>query len=353
MTTPVAFQIPYDRKAAISNQVKAGFIGYIGNEEAVYAIERDLLMALATEPPKLTRAFLLWGPSSAGKTEMARRIAGVMGLPFSSFAGATMKNVKQLVVTMERAAASYGLPMRQVGERGGMPIFKVPAMLVFVDEAHDMKESVQETFLTLIESKDRTAVIEIDREMRVYDVSDVGFIFATTHPHLLIRTFRNRCTEIALRSYTAGEVAEMVSNAYPDLPADVINDIATCCKCIPRKALDFARDVVAESATRDNPNLRECFARVARGRGILGKNGTTRNDVHVLRVLAKLNGSSAKPRPAGAGLIAAQCQDIDRVEIRDEIEPFLLRQGFITSTERGRLITMKGRMVLDEFEGEE
>lgn len=350
---PFAFQIPYDRKAEITNAVKAAFIGYIGNEEAVYAIERDLLLALASDPPKLTRAFLLWGPSSAGKTEMAKRIAGVMRLPFNSFAGATLKHVKQIVATMERAAASHGLPMRQTGERGGMPVFKVPAMLVFVDEAHDMKESVQETFLTLIEAKDRTAVIEIDKEMRIYDVSDVGFIFATTHPHLLIRTFRNRCTEIALRAYTAGEVTQMVLNQYPDLPQDVVTDISTACKCIPRKALDFARDVVAESATRGNANLRECFARVARGRGILGKNGTTRNDIHVLRAIAKLNGSQVKPRPAGAGLIAAQMQDIDRIEIRDEVEPFLLRMGFVTSTERGRLITLKGRMVLEEFEGEQ
>ena len=71
---PFAFQIPYDRKAEITNAVKEAFIGYIGNEEAVYAIERDLLLALASDPPKLTRAFLLWGPSSAGKTEMAKRI---------------------------------------------------------------------------------------------------------------------------------------------------------------------------------------------------------------------------------------------------------------------------------------
>lgn len=348
----ITFQIPYDRKTAIANQVKEAFIGYIGNDEAVYAIERDLLLALASEPPKLTRAFLLWGPSSAGKTEMARRIAGVMGLPFSSFAGATLKNVKQLVGTMERAAMSNNLPIKQVGEKGGMPIYRVPAMLVFVDEAHDMKESVQETFLTLIEAKDRTAVIDVDKEMRMYDMADVGFIFATTHPHNLIRTFRNRCTEVALRGYTAAEVSTMVRNAYPDLPVDVIVDIATCCKCIPRKALDFARDVVAESATRGNPDLRECFARVARGRGILGKNGTTRNDVEVLRVLAKLNGSTTRPRPAGAGLIAAQCQEIDRIEIRDEIEPFLLRMGYITSTERGRLITMQGRRLLDEFQEE-
>lgn len=94
---PFAFQIPYDRKAEITNAVKEAFIGYIGNEEAVYAIERDLLLALASDPPKLTRAFLLWGPSSAGKTEMAKRIAGVMRLPFNSFAGATLKNVKQIV----------------------------------------------------------------------------------------------------------------------------------------------------------------------------------------------------------------------------------------------------------------
>lgn len=345
--------IPFERQQVIENRVREGFYGYIGNEEAVYAIERDLILALADEQPRLARAFLLWGPSSAGKTEMAKRVAVIMDLPFSSYAGATLKNVKQLISTMDRAAASHGMPVKQTGERGGMPVFKVPPMLVFVDEAHDMKEGVQETFLTLIEAKDRTAVIEIDREMRVYDVSDVGFIFATTHPHLLIRTFRNRCTEIALRSYTAGEVTAMVRNQYPDLPVEVITDIATCCKCIPRKALDFARDVVAESATRGNADLRQCFARVARGRGILGKNGTTRNDIHVLRAIAKLNGPALKPRPAGAGLIASQLQDIDRIEIRDEIEPFLLRNNYISSTERGRVITSRGRMLLDEFQEEQ
>lgn len=346
-----AIPIPYERQQAIENRVREGFYGYIGNEEAVYAIERDLILALAEEQPRMARAFLLWGPSSAGKTEMAKRVAGVMGLPFNTFAGATLKNVKQVINTMERAAAANQQPIRPAGERGGMQVYRIPPMLIFVDEAHDMKEMVQETFLTMIESNDRTAVVEIEREMRVYDVSEVGFIFATTHPHLLLRTFRNRCTEIALRSYTADEVASMVRNKY-DLPADIIRDIATCNKCIPRKAIDFARDVLSESVTRQNADMRQCFARVARGKGILGVNGITRNDIHVLRVIAKLNGPASKPRPAGAGLIVAQLGEIDRREIRDEIEPFLIAKGYITSTERGRVITARGRMLLDEFQEE-
>lgn len=347
-----AIPIPYERQQVIENRVREGFYGYIGNEEAVYAIERDLILALADEQPRLARAFLLWGPSSAGKTEMAKRVAGVMGLPFNTFAGATLKNVKQVISTMERAAAANQTPIRPAGERGGMQVYRIPPMLIFVDECHDMKEMVQETFLTMIEANDRTAVVEIEREMRVYDVSEVGFIFATTHPHLLLRTFRNRCTEIALRSYTAVEVAAMVRNKY-DLPADIVADIASCNKCIPRKAIDFARDVLSESVTRQNADMHQCFARVARGKGILGVNGLTRNDIHVLRVIAKLNGPASKPRPAGAGLIVSQLGEIDRREIRDEIEPFLIAKGYINSTERGRVITARGRMLLDEFKEEQ
>lgn len=56
---------------------------------------------------------------------------------------------------------------------------------------------------------------------------------------------------------------------------------------------------------------------------------------------------------AGAGLIVSQLGEIDRREIRDEIEPFLIAKGYINSTERGRVITARGRMLLDEFKEEQ
>lgn len=339
--------IPFDISAEIDNRVEAGFAGYVGNDDAVYAVKRALRLALAGSPPMLNEVLLFTGPSSAGKTELASRVGQVMQLPFTMYAGTAVRNASQMAIAMERAAVAHDLRVARIEDRGGMPAFRLPPMIVGIDEAHEIHERMQQALLTALAANDRTLVVQRDRADVVFDVSQVGFILCTTHPARLIRTVRNRCAEVALRAYRADEVERMVRNRFERLPADVVKRIVACSKVLPRKALKLAELTLKESASAREPDLMRCLGVVARGAGIVAYDGLTRNDVLYLSVLARLNGR-ARPKPAGINLIVANLPDIERREITEEIEPSLLQRRNIESTERGRLITATGLRVLDE-----
>lgn len=343
--------IPYDITAEIHNRVECGLVGYVGQDDAVYAVKRVLRLALASVPPMLGEVMLFTGPSSAGKTELANRVGQVMELPFTVYAGTAVRDLRQVATAMQRAALAHNLRVERIDDRGGMPAYRMPPMIVAIDEAHLMRENTQQAFLTAFAANDRTMVVERDREDIVYDVSQVGFILCTTHPASLVRTLRNRCTEIALRAYRAEEVETMVRNRYEMLPADVVKRIVACSKVLPRKALKLAELVLKESASSGDRDLMRCLGIVARGSGIVAYDGLTRNDVIYLRTLARLNGR-VKPKPAGINLVTANLPEIERHEVLQEIEPFLLQRRNIESTERGRLITATGLRILEEHSEE-
>lgn len=75
-----------------------------------------------------------------------------------------------------------------------------------------------------------------------------------------------------------------------------------------------------------------------RGAGIVTANGATRSDIAYLEVLA-----GAKGRPMGERAISASLHSMQREEIADEIEPFLLDKKYVEITARGREITWQGK----------
>src|SRR5262249_46652449 len=80
---------------ATRQRVRDAFSGFIGNEPAVARLTNDLLRALIETPPHLSKNYLFTGLPSTGKTELSRRIAAALGLPFVKLDG-------RGVVTRER-----------------------------------------------------------------------------------------------------------------------------------------------------------------------------------------------------------------------------------------------------------
>lgn len=344
--TAIQFGVP----AEIEERVQAAFVGYIGQEEAVYAVMRALRVALTKQPVALTKVMLFFGPSSAGKTEMARRVGSAMGLPFKDYGGKSVTTAKQVVAALERAAAANSLKIETVNTGNGTPIYKFPPMIVFFDEVQAWGPGLQDAMLTAFEGKDRSIIIERDRAEIKFDVARVGFILATTHPSKLKQTLRNRCAQVPFRSYEPHEVARMIQLSYPLIERPLAMKMATAAKSIPRVALDqLAATTLDEATSTGNGNLDTCFRTVARGAGIVSYEGLTRNDLTYLDFLRKWNGQRSHQRPASLETIKAGLADLDPGEIENLIEPFLFKRGDATKTERGRFITDAGYRLLDQF----
>lgn len=329
-------------------KVDEAFKSFVANTEAVYAIKRALTVAIAStpdgQPVSIPKTFILSGPASVGKTDLARRIASVLGLPVVRLDGRTVRTPERLFEMIDTALLAHKPPLAPVfkEERGGIPKFDYPGFLVFIDEIHLATEHVQEYFLTLLEADDRTMLLNGARGNRIAVVEKSAFVFATTKAADLDRAFRSRCIEVQLRRYTVDEVAQMVKDRYSHLPDVAIERIAACSRMLPRVAFSMAEDVREEViySAEDSPDIKACVKRVMNGRGIIYANGITRDDLRYLQALKK------ESRALGEKAIKAQLFDVDEQRVSDDIEPFLMSLDLIRITGNGRALTPAGEQFL-------
>jgi len=329
-------------------KVDAAFEGFIANEDAVYSIKRSLIVSLANaqpnQPPTMAKTFLLSGPPSVGKSEIARRITAVMGLPFVRIDGRGVRSRERLFEMIGDALFAQKPPQLPTtnGERSGVPLIDYPPFVVFIDEVHLVPERTQEAFLTLLEADDRTLTLDGERGRRIAVVEKSSWIFATTKPADLDRAFRSRCIEVQLRRYTVEEVEVMVKRRFSRLPENAISTIAACSRMIPRVAFMMAQEVEEEVLLSDDGDIRACVRRVMHGRGVRYANGLTRDDVRYLELLQR------EQRALGENAIKAQLSDLDPLRVTDDIEPYLMLLGLIGITQKGRQITASGQRFMRE-----
>jgi Holliday junction resolvasome RuvABC ATP-dependent DNA helicase subunit len=330
----------------VKQKVNADFEGFIGNEEAIYAVKRSLIFALANsedgDMPMMAKTFLLSGSPSVGKTELARRITAALGVPFVRLDGRALRTRERLfeMIDDSLAAQKPALYAEHVGEQNGVRLLAYPPFAVFIDEIHLVPERTQETLLTLLEADDRTMLLDGERGRRIAVAQHATFIFATTKPADLDRAFRSRCIEIQLRRYSIDEVNLMVRRRFDQLPDSATLTIASCSRLLPRIAFMMAQEVKEEIMTSDDGDSRACVRRVMRGRGIRYANGVTADDVRYLELLKR------EARPIGERAIRAHLYDVDPQIITDDIEPFLLHLELIAVTDKGRQITSAGKTFL-------
>lgn len=337
--------------AAIKHRVARGFEGFIANDEAVAAISRSLIYALATAPdgglPSLAKVFLLYGPPSVGKTELARRITAVLGVPFVRIDGRGLRTREKLFDMIDEALMAHKPPLGRVpkGESAGVPVFEYPPFAVFIDEIHLVPERSQEALLTLLEADDRSLLLDGEKGRRIVVANHAAFIFSTTKPADLDRAFRSRCIEVQLRKYSVAEIQQMVKSRFSQLPDSAIEKIASCSRLLPRVAFMMAQEVLEEIFVSDDGDIRAAVRRVMHGRGIRYANGITADDYRYLEMLHK------ESRPLGERAVQAQLYEIDPQRILGDIEPFLLSLGYIRISAHGRQITLSGQQFLKDAKG--
>ena len=324
----------------IRERVTEAFAGFIGNERPVRRVGKDLLIALMKEPPSLPKSYLLEGLPSVGKTEMARRIAAALGLPFVKLDGPGLTTREKLFDLIDGQLGEVRFP-RQVGEDAGQPVFRYPPFVVLIDEIHLVSGKVQESLLTMLEASDRSVRLND----RVAELPKATFIFATTQDGKLDKAFKSRCTEIYLRPYSVAEVAEMVEDHVRRAgidphgwDADAYPKIARLGRLIPRRAFEVANELMDELQTTDNPGLPlHSQLEIVRDMMEVDANGLGPLDLEYLDVLDRAD------RPLGEDAVATMIGTVDRDKIVEEVEPLLRRLNLIILGARGREITAAGR----------
>ena len=263
---------------------------------------------------------LLYGPPGLGKTTLSNIIAAEMGVSIKSTSGPVIERPGDLAAILTNLE---------------------PRDLLFIDEIHRLPHIVEEILYPAMEDFQLDIIIGQGPSARTVklDLPRFTLVGATTRAGLLSSPLRDRFGVISrLEFYTEAELAIIVTRSArildiridPDGSDELAGRSRLAILGVPRllrRVRDFAQvradGVITLKVVQDALKLLE-----------IDEIGLDQMDrMILLTIIDKFNGG-----PVGLDTLAAAiCEESDTIE--DVYEPFLIQQGFLNRTPRGRMAT--------------
>jgi Holliday junction DNA helicase RuvB len=293
---------------------------FVGQEAAKTNLK--VFIAAARARAEALDHVLLFGPPGLGKTSLAQIIARELGVNFRATSGPVLARAGDL------AALLTNLEPRDV---------------LFIDEMHRLAPQVEEILYPAMEDHALDLMIgegPSARSVRI-DLNPFTLVGATTRAGLLTTPLRDRFgIPVRLNFYSPAELEIMLAQAARrmgvDLAADGAGEIAARARGTPRVAGRLLRRVRDFAASDGEGRIdRACAARALARLEVDGA-GLDALDRRYLAALIENYGGG----PAGVETLSYAIAEA-RDAVEDVVEPFLLQQGFIQRTPRGRLACAK------------
>jgi len=291
---------------------------YVGQETVKE--QMDIFISAAKKRGEALDHTLVFGPPGLGKTTLSHIIANEMGVTMKSTAGPVLEKAGDLAAMLTNL------------EQGDV---------LFIDEIHRLNPAIEEILYPAMEDYQLDIMIGEGPSARSLkrELPPFTLVGATTRAGLLTSPLRDRFGIVQrLEFYSMVELSSIVqrSATIMNIPCEGEGamEIARRSRGTPRIANRLLRRVRDYSEVKGNGKIAGEIAATALDMLSIDKNGFDHMDRRLLMtMIEKFDGG-----PVGIDSIAAAISE-ERGTVEDILEPYLIQQGFIQRTPRGRVVT--------------
>jgi Holliday junction DNA helicase RuvB len=307
-----------DEEESVENSLRPdAWNEYIGQEQ----IKKNLgvFIEASKKRGEALDHVLFFGPPGLGKTTLALIIANEMNA-----------NIKVTAAPMIEKSGDLAALLTNLEEGD----------ILFIDEIHRLSPAVEEILYSSMEDFRIDIIIGSGPAAQTVkiDLPRFTLVGATTRAGMLSNPLRDRFgMSFRMQFYSSSELSQIISQASNKLDKEIIHEacleIAKRSRGTPRIALRLLRRVRDFADVSGELEINHSRTKYALNELGINSHGFDEMDLRLLRLLVSVNG-----RAMGLSTIAAALSE-DEGTVEDVVEPYLIANGYLERTAKGRRAT--------------